>query len=400
MKLPLFVASLALLTCCRGTPPARGQTPDLARLVDSMRPVVERASGLRFKGPTRSAMKTKDEVRAFLLGKLEQDFPPARQEGVEAVYRLLGLIPDSLDLKQLLLDLYTEQVAGYYDPESATLYGVVGAEPTALRFVLAHELVHALQHQYLPLDSLMRIKASADEQTAVQAVLEGQATVASIVAFVPDRDILRQPGFWQMAREQVRTQAASMQVFSRAPLAVREGLVFPYLGGAEFMRWWDSARAGQALPTLGTMPRSTEQVLHPARYALGDAPVQVRFAEPAGEALYEDTFGELEIQTLATVLRGGGEVLTETPIGWGGDRFRVYRTADGPALVWYLVWDDQASAARFRGTSGVRLLAAKRPGYRTTLESSAGSSRPTIRIVIAPEGWDRWGRIPVLASRE
>jgi hypothetical protein len=52
--------------------------------------------------------------------------------------------------------------------------------------------------------------------------------------------------------------------------------------------------------------------------------------------MYEDTFGELEIQVLATVLRGGGEVLTGTPAGWGGDRFRVYRSGAGPALVWYL----------------------------------------------------------------
>jgi len=398
--LRLLAACLAFLTGCRGTPPARGETPELSRLVDSMRPVVERATGQKFKGPTRSALKTRQEVRTFLLGKLEQDFPPSRQEGVEAVYRLLGLIPDSLDLKKLLLDLYTEQVAGFYDPEAATLYGVIGADPTELRFVLAHELVHALQHQYLPLDSLMRIKSSADEQTAVQAVLEGQATVASILAFVPDRNILRQPGFWEMARDQVKTQAASMQVFSRAPLAVREGLVFPYLGGAAFMRWWDSAHAGQPLPTLATMPRSTEQILHPVRYAKGDGPVQVRFADRAGDALYEDTFGELEIQTLATVLRGGGEVLTGTPIGWGGDRFRVYRSAAGPALVWYLVWDDETSAARFRGTSGVRLLAAKRAGYRTAVESVAGRSRPTIRIVIAPTQWSQWSRLPELANRE
>jgi hypothetical protein len=396
--LRLLAAVVALLTGCRGTPPARGESPDLSRLVDSMRPVVERATGQRFKGPTRSALKTREEVRTFLLGKLEQDFPPARQEGVEAVYRLLGLIPDSLDLKKLLLDLYTEQVAGFYDPEAATLYGVIGANPAELRFVLAHELVHALQHQYLPLDSLMRLKGSADEQTAVQAVLEGQATVASILAFVPNRDILRQPGFWDMARDQVRTQAASMQVFSRAPLAIREGLVFPYLGGAEFMRWWDSAHAGQPLPTLATMPRSTEQILHPERYANGDGPVPVRFADPAGDALYEDTFGELEIQTLATVLRGGGEVLTGTPIGWGGDRFRVYRSAAGPALVWYLVWDDEGSARRFQGTAGVRLLTAKRPGYRTTVEAVSGGGKPTVRIVIAPDRWERWKRIPRLGN--
>lgn len=388
-----LVVAGALLAGCRGAPPVRGQEPDLARLVDSLRPVVERAAGLSFRGPTRSAMKSREEVRAYLMGKLEQDFPPARQEGVEAVYRLLGLVPDTLDLKALLLDLYSEQVAGFYDPETRTLYGVRGAEPTALRFVLAHELIHALQHQYLPVDSLMAIRVDADEQAAAQAVLEGSATIASIRAFVPDPSVLKDPGFWDLAREQVRQQAASMQVFARAPLALREGLVFPYLGGAEFMRWWDSARAGQPLPTRATMPTSTEQILHPDRYAAGDRPVKLRFAG-SPEGLYEDTFGELEIDLLATVLRGGGEVLTKSAIGWGGDRFRVYRTPAGPALVWYLAWDDAASAARFRGASGARLLARVRSGYRTAVEEVAGASRPTTRIVIAPEGWARWSSIP------
>ena len=32
----------------------------------------------------------------------------------------LGPLPDTLQLRSLLLDLYTEQVAGYYDPDSAT----------------------------------------------------------------------------------------------------------------------------------------------------------------------------------------------------------------------------------------------------------------------------------------
>ena len=77
-------------------------------------------------------------------------------------------------------------------------------------------------------------------------------------------------------------------------------------------------------------------------------------ADSTGDVIYEDTMGELEIQVFATVMRGGGEVLTSTPIGWGGDRFRVYRTPAGPALVWYLRWDDAQSAARFVGADSVR----------------------------------------------
>ena len=379
---------------CRGTPP--GQITELGRVVDSLRPSVERATGLAFRGPTASALKSREEVREYLVTRLREDFPPSREQGITAVYRLLGLIPDSLDLKALLLDLYTEQVAGFYDPETRTLYGVRGADPAQLRLVLAHELVHALQHQYLAVDSLMKLKGDADHQAAVQAVLEGQATIASIRVLAPGQDWTGNPQFWTMFREQIKTQQTSMQVFSRAPLVLREELIFPYLNGAEFMRWWDSARVGGPLPTVATLPRSTEQILHPARYAAGDQPVPLRFADSTADVLYEDTLGELELQILATVLRGGGEVLTDTPIGWGGDRFRIYRTNAAPALVWYTAWDDSTSAARFFGTVGKRLAANVRPDYRTSVEW-ATAARPTVRTVIAPLGWDRWSRIPTLS---
>ncbi len=381
--------------CCRGAAPQKFQDRDLAGLVDSLRPVVERATGLAFKGPTRSAMKSKEEVHDFLLEKLRQEFPPERQEGVEAVYRLLGLLPDTLDLKALLLDLYSEQVAGFYDPATSTLYGVRGADPAMLRLVLAHELVHALQHQYLPLDSIMKTQGDADQQTAAQAMLEGHAMLASILAIAPDRAVIRQPQFWEMAREQVRISASSMQVFSRAPLVLRESMIFPYLNGAEWMRWWDSARAGRPLPTVAELPRSTEQILHPDRYDRNDRPVPVRFADADG-ALYEDTLGEREIEVLATVLRGGGVVLDSAALGWGGDRFRVYRSPAGPALVWYLIWDDPTAAARFTGGPGSRLTQRERPGYRTTVTRVASAARPTIRVVIAPATWSRWRGLPAL----
>ena len=383
------------LVCCRGAAPQQPQDRDIARLVDSLRPVVERSTGLVFRAPTRSAMKSREEVRDFLLEKLRQEFPPERQEGVEAVYRLLGLLPDSINLKSLLLDLYTEQVAGFYDPASHTLFGVRGAEPAMLRLVLAHELVHALQDQYLPLDSIMKKQDDADQQTASQAVLEGHAMIASILAFAPDRDLIRQPQFWSMAREQVRSSASSMQVFAKAPLVLREGMIFPYLNGAEWVRWWDSAHAGHPFPTVGELPRSTEQILHPDRYARGDQPVPVRFDDPE-KPLYEDTLGEREIQVLATVLRGGGEVGDDAATGWGGDRFRTYRTGAGPALIWYLVWDDAPSASRFRNTVGVRLLAVKREGYRTTVEPVESAARSTVRVVIAPAKWDRWENLPAM----
>ena len=390
------VAAVIILGC-RGAPPGGGggaaQDERLARMVDSLRPSVERATGMRFTGPTRSALRTRDEIREYLTGRLREDFPPEREEGIGAVYRLLGLIPDTLDLKQLLLDLYTEQVAGFYDPESRTLFGVQGADPTQLRLVLAHELVHALQHQYLPVDSLMEQKGNADRQSAAQAVLEGHATIASIRVLTPGQDVMARPEFWQLFRDQIRQQQGSMEVFSRAPLAIRFELIFPYLNGAEFMRWWMSERSSEPLPTVATMPKSTEHILHPDRYARADDPIPVRFADSTVDVLYEDTFGEFETQVLSAVFLSLADVPTERSLGWGGDRLRIYRSTLGPALVWMTAWDDSSSAARFRDRIGADLLRRPRHGYRTTVDPLP-SQRPMVRIVIAPTGWERWSRLP------
>src|ERR687894_431814 len=151
----LVVATLLILSGCRGTAPAKPGAEAVERLVDSLQAPVERAAGLGFKQRPRVALRTREQVRAYLIRKLDEQLPPAKLRGLETTYRLFGLLPDSLQLRALLLDLYTEQVAGFYDPDSATLFGVAGADPTQLRLVLAHEMVHALQGQYLPLDSIL-----------------------------------------------------------------------------------------------------------------------------------------------------------------------------------------------------------------------------------------------------
>jgi hypothetical protein len=394
--LRLLLTWVCLLAGCRGAPVGGAtQEQELTRIVDSLRPAVERATALRFRGPITSAYRDRAQLREFLISKLGEDFPPDREEGTRAVYRLLGLIPDTLDLRALLVDLYTEQVAGFYDPATRTLYGLRGADPAQLRLVLAHEMVHALQHQYLPLDTLLRSRGNGDRQGAAQAFLEGHATIASIRVLTPGQDVVAQPEFWQLFRDQIRTQQTSMQVFARTPLALRFELIFPYLYGAEFVRWWDSSRTAEPMPTIATLPRSTEQVIHPTRYAESDQPLGVRFADSSADVLYEDTMGELGVQTVASVNAGANEIRTEPAAGWGGDRFRAYRTQGGPALIWYLAWDDEASLERFETETGARIRARERAGYRTVLERvrEAGTT-PMTRLVIAPVDWAGWRKLP------
>lgn len=390
----LLTLAVLMLAACRGTPPQSQSSDDrgLATLVDSLRVPVEQAAGLTFKSPPRSAMRTREQVRAYLIGKLDEELTPPRLHGLEEAYRLFGLLPDTLQLRSLLLDIYTEQVAGYYDPDSTTFFGVEGSDRTQLRLVLAHEMVHALQGQYLPLDSILKSTANNDRLTAAQAILEGQATIASLDVLAPGQAVSKNPQFWEMYRDQVQMQQGAMPVFARAPLIIRQSLIFPYLDGAEFMHWWASSPHADTMPYGARMPVSTEQILHPERYERGDAPIALGFAERGG--VYEDVLGESEIRVLIATLAGSDEVQTVVPIGWGGDRFRVYDTPAGPALIWYVVWDDPRARDRFDTGSAVALRKTVRSGYRAALDTLTVGSHAATRYVLAPAGWDRWRKLP------
>ncbi len=394
MKFCLMLVSIAATLGCRGERPAPATEDTLSRIVDSLKGRVELATGLQFKAPPRSALRTRQQVRAYLLHKLGEELPPAKLEGLETAYRLFGLLPDTLDLRPLLLDLYTEQVAGYYDPDSAMLFGVADADPTQLRVVVAHELVHALQGERIPLDSILHDKSNNDRLAAAQSVLEGQATLAGMKAlFPPGMDPTEDPDFWGEYADQIRSGQASMPVLARAPLVVREALIFPYLAGAEFMHWWETSPWRDSMPYGPRMPVSTEQILFPARYLQRDMPVGLRFP-PDTAVLYEDVLGEGEVRILMARLAGQDRVREAAPIGWGGDRYRVYRAPAGPALIWIVVWDDSRSAERFESTYAGKLRTTSRPNYRAALDHLELEGKPGTRYVLAPATWAGWSSLP------
>ncbi|HWA59055.1 MAG TPA: hypothetical protein VG692_17510 [Gemmatimonadales bacterium] len=387
-----LVAATLLLGACRGRPPA-GPEESIARLVDSLRPAIERASGLRFRSPPRSAVRSRDQVRAYVLHKLEEELPSGKARGLEATYRLLGLLPDTLDLRTLMLDLYVEQIVGFYDPDSTTLFVVANADPTMLSTTVAHELVHALQHQYLPLDSIMRQTGDNDRLLAAQSVLEGQAVLVQLQVAVPDQNLYAMPEFWETYREQVRGLQSRMPVFGKAPRILRESLIFPYLAGADFLRWWAGSELRDTIPYGPRMPVSTEQILHPYRYGRGDRPITLRFTSPEPHVLYEDVMGEFDLRVLTVDLSHAGptaDVATPLALGWGGDRFRVYETPAGPAMVWYIVWDDATARFRFQSTTGQRLEARRRLGYRMEVTPLELDGHPATRIIMAPGKWLGW----------
>jgi hypothetical protein len=381
------------------------QSDDALRdLVRQRTAAVERATGLTFKRPPVVARRTREQVVSYIVNKLDQDMPPAELEGLHAAARLFGFVADTLDLRRTLLAVLGEQVAGYYDPDSQTLYVAADvADSFMLRTTVAHELVHALQHQYVRVDSIIRLKGQNDRRTAGAAVLEGQATLAQTILMMPELEgqLASLPSFWAQ-RTALETQQAQMQAYAGAPLWLRETLLFPYLAGADFVRAHLLANP-DAPPFDAAMPASTEQILHYERYAAGDAPTELRFsADGDAPVRHEDGLGEFEIRLLFQVLLNDAAGLRAAALaqGWDGDRYQVIRA--GPAadaLVWYSVWDDAAAADRFARSlerAWPRRTTVDRATRRTRIERLTIGGRPAVRLVDAPPDWRGWRRLPTV----
>jgi hypothetical protein len=335
-----------LVTACGGQ--ERRLEGPYAKVAGEAIPRIEEVTGLKFKSDPKIEARSRDDVRAFLEKRFREDLPDEEIAGSGTAYRRLGLLPDSLDLRAFMLDLLTEQVVGYYDPETKVLYVVDEAPPEQASIIIAHELVHALQDQYMSLDSLQLLRGDNDRQIAAHAVVEGQATIVQIQSMLGGADIATAlPGGWDRVRDMIRESSSQMPVFATAPRIIQETLIFPYLSGAEFMRTFQQLRPGEA--PYGDLPRSTEQIVHSRAYfSERDAVTRVTLPSPrVGRSRYQNNLGEFEtriflyehVKEQSSAVRGAA--------GWDGDRYMVIDTPRGDAFAWVTVWDSPVEAAEF-----------------------------------------------------
>jgi hypothetical protein len=383
-----LAAIVASTTACRkkdvGPPPL-----DVRTIVDQLLPDVERISALRETGPIHVGLKTAAEVRTFVEQKLDREMPPAELEGTRLTYVMLGLLPADLDLHALLLDLYAEQIAGFYDPETKTLYAVDGVPSNNLLPVLAHELVHALQDQIVNLDSLISGNRSNDRKMAAQAAIEGHATLA-MLAWIDEKntgrsvDVADLPDVAGTMRQSFDAQQSGFPVMARAPRIIRDGLIFPYATGASFVQaLWRRPGLPPEPPFGPLMPQSTEQVMQPQSKMFDqfDAPTELRFGPVEGWTVRrDDTLGAFETTIFTEEhvgLYGAG--------GWDGDRAMLLESGDGRhVLEWASVWDDSTAAARFESTVR-QILASPSFGRPGSVSMESIENRPLVRVIIADQ---------------
>ena len=342
---------------------------------------VSKDTGLGIKRPIKGRFETRDDVSKMLRKKFDEDKDAKRMQRDELVLKKFGLIDRDFHMRQFLLSLLTEQIAGFYDNKTQEMTLLNWVPMDQQEPVMAHELTHALQDQRVGLtkwgdqepEGVAKDVAEdnrhiqVDEtDTAREAVLEGQAMVsfADYMLKPTGKTLKDMP---QMG-DQLRNGAGDMSdspVLARAPLLLQQALLFPYTAGLDFEQYvlvkkgTDRAFAG----VLDNPPSSSFEIMHPDRY-LANTPVPVMrmpdihpMLMEAGYEPYDiGVMGELDVRITAELF--GGRPLAEAlaPNWDGGIYYAAQRksataaekeTTASLALLYDSQWKNEDSAQSF-----------------------------------------------------
>lgn len=233
-------------------PPADKKiTPEQARelfaSVDEILNWLSKDTGFAVKSKVKRQLASRDQVSKYIESRLSDDEDAKRLQRSEIVLKKFGLLPRTFDLHTFLVQLLREQVAGYYDVKTKTVYLLDWLTPESQKPVLAHELTHALQDQNFNLKTWEDPKApksthsdefSYDEDeasTARSAVAEGQGmvTLVDFMLRASGHTIADSPQVVPMMKSAM-TANTGFPLLEQAPLMIRESLVFPYGDGLSF----------------------------------------------------------------------------------------------------------------------------------------------------------------------
>lgn len=390
----VVLTGIATLTvACPSRDKITAQGPYAKEVADAI-PKIEKVTGLKYKKQPVLERRSKEQVHQYLIKQFEDERSQSDLAAQQILLRRLGLVPEDFDLRALMLDLYTEQIAGFYDPATKVLYVVDGAKPEEVAFLVEHELVHALQDQYTNLDSLLHLKGDDDRVLAAQSVMEGQATLVPIQSMLGPAAGL--PGGWEKVRQLIRENQGSMPKFASAPEILQETLLFPYLSGAEFMRrYQDQGRTG--LPVGADMPVSSTQIMHAQAYfgAHREQPVAITLPAPRGAtSTFQNDMGEFETRIFLYQHLKDQNTSVLAADGWAGDRYMILHTPHGDGLAWVTAWRSPVDAGEFR-TAMQKVFTARFPKVQAT-EGAQGTHLVAAKRSMLLTGGDVGGHTVVM----
>jgi hypothetical protein len=331
-----------------------------------------------FKHEVKRDVTKRENMKDLILKEIDEDMTPQEFRANELAMKAFGLLPRDYNLREALAQVYSEEVAAFYDPKTKTMHLIEEpkkAEKKKLgllerlfgktndfdkdenKTVIAHELTHALADQHYDLDALQKnVKKDDDRSLALSALIEGEATLAMFGAGMDDWDgneIVNLPAEnLEWTFNLISPFMAFMgggQSIRNAPPIISESMTFPYFRGMVFCAKLTNTGGWAAIDQVyRDPPLSTEQILHPEKYReQPDYPMSIDLGPLApGDGWKEagrNVLGELQLTIL--LKKHGGK---KAAAGWDGDRYAVFEGAKGKlGLVWLSTWDSEDDAREF-----------------------------------------------------
>jgi hypothetical protein len=345
--------SLASPTPGPGSPTA---SIDLADAFAQIEAEVRELRGLPAADIGPAEILSRAELAVELQRIFDETWTPEELASDNLTLRALGLLDEGQDLRDLTGELYAGEALGFYEFEQKRMVVVSdsGLTPEA-RVTYAHEYTHALQDAAFDTGAAHEAQVGDDDAALARLALEeGDASLAMVLWAI---DHLT-------TQEQLGISQTPLPDMSGIPEWMVAQLEFPYLSGTTFVSqlWasggWDAVDAVYANP-----PASTEQVIHPEKYAADEDPMPVQAANlgaglasrtgASWSAAEETTVGEAMIQIWLQELGADDQQASAAAAGWGGDSLVV---ASGPsgawALAWAIAWDSPTQASEFEAAYG------------------------------------------------
>lgn len=356
-----------------GPSPAAPVDTEIAAVLPDLEHFVERTRGLTYLRPVTPTLLDDAAFRKRLAGASRQQSDRrrnARPDDAETTLRALDLLPRGTTLDAETAAFSGDAVGGFYDPKSKELV-VRGTKATPfLREILAHELTHALQDQYFPLDRPDLDASDTEVGLAFSALAEGDA-------------VRVQEAFLRSLSPAERAAAADEQsrAYGRAgattPPALQALFGFPYSAGPAFVR---ALLADGGQPRLDDAfrnpPTTSEQISEPAKYLAGEGPQRVDPPAAGGTVVDRGVLGE-EGLFLLLASELGRQQAQQDSTGWGGDRYvswhdgvrdctRFTLTMDNPratssALGGLRRWASAKSDSSVSGSGPITVTACRAP---------------------------------------
>src|SRR5258708_3278304 len=248
----------------------------VSALISSIETDLAAITGLKFHKDVPYSVIGKAQLRAFLEARMKDAVKPEEIRAEETTLKMFGFLPPDFDLKKATVDLLTEQAAAFYDYHKKKLFILETGESTSdlhteeEKMALAHELGHALADQHFRLEKYIREGAHSDDGSSARlAVMEGQASwlMTAYLSKASTGQSEVPPGVLELMSKAVESSASQYPVFSKAPLYLRESLVFPYTSGMLFQNAvFEKLGKSAFAEVFQRPPQSTPQIIHPAKY--------------------------------------------------------------------------------------------------------------------------------------